>query len=173
MAASVRHCAGAQPRELAELRLLIELPAMRRLADRGLSDQELALAGNLADGTVRAARSGDIFAYLRADVAFHRCLLELTGDPALAAIAQLPLLAPDRWFAAGAGEPDYFMAREAREHRELAGLLADGMVSAVDRLLRRHLSGPSANRQALCGPSASRQAAARAAGPEFIGCGRA
>jgi hypothetical protein len=51
MAASVRHPATAQPGGLAELRLLLELPAVRGLADRGLSDQEVALVSKLADAT--------------------------------------------------------------------------------------------------------------------------
>jgi DNA-binding GntR family transcriptional regulator len=123
---------AAQPDERTELRLLIELSALRRLADRGLSEHELALVGRLADDTVRPARGGDVPGYLRADAAFHRCLLELTGEPGLAEIARL-LPAPAR-----PGEPGQVMAREAREHRELAGLLADGMVSEADQLLRLH-----------------------------------
>jgi DNA-binding GntR family transcriptional regulator len=157
MAASIRHRAAARPRELTQLRLLLELSALRRLADRGLSDQELALVKKLANDTVRSARSGDVLGYLRADMTFHLCLLELTGDPALAGIARL-LLAPDRLRAPRAEEPGYLMAREAREHRELAGLLADGMVSAADHLLRLHLSRLSAARPAPALP----------AGPESV-----
>jgi DNA-binding GntR family transcriptional regulator len=159
MAADARHCDVAQLGELTELRLLIELAALRRLADRGLSDQELVLVTKLADDTARSARTGDALGNLRADLVFHLCLLELTGDPVLAGIARL-LLAPDRWCAPRTEEPGYLMAREAREHHELAGLLADGMVSAADDLLRIHLSRLPAVR-----PSA-----ARLAGPESISC---
>ena len=121
----------------------MELSALRRLADRGLSDQELALVRKLADDAVGAARSGDILGYLRADMVFHLYLLELTGDPAVTEIARL-LLAPDRLCAPRAGEPGYLMTHQAREHRQLSGLLADGMVSAADHLLRLHLSRSSA-----------------------------
>jgi DNA-binding GntR family transcriptional regulator len=145
--------------DLTELRLLIELPAVRRLADRGLSDRELALVKNLADDTVRSARSGDVLGNQRADMVFHLCLLEMTGDPVLAGIARL-LLTPDRLCAPRAEEPGYLMVREAREHHELAGMLADGMVSAADDLLRLHLSRLSADRTAP----------ARIAGPESISC---
>jgi DNA-binding GntR family transcriptional regulator len=155
MAASVRRCTAAQPGELTELRLLIELSALRRLADRGVSDQELALVRKLADDTVRSARGGDVPGYLRADMGFHRCLLDLTGDPALAGIARL-LLAPDQ---SGAPRAE-LMTREAREHRELADLVADGMVSAADHLLRLHLSRLTAGWPPP----------ARVAGPESIGC---
>lgn len=67
MAARVRPSAANQPRDLTELRLLVELPALRRLADRGLSDQELAVIRELADATMRSARNGDVPGYLYAD----------------------------------------------------------------------------------------------------------
>jgi DNA-binding GntR family transcriptional regulator len=131
--------------DLAELRLLIELPALRRLADRGLSDQELVLVTKLADATMRPARGGDVPGYLRADMVFHLCLLELSGDPAVAEIAR-PLLAPRPGRAPRGAELGRLMATKAREHRELVGLLADGMVSAADDLLRLHLSRLAAGR---------------------------
>ena len=156
MAASVRCYAAAQPGQLTELRQLMELSALRRLADRGLSDHELALVTKLAGDTVRLARGGDVAGYQRADVDFHLCLLELTDDPALAGIARL-LLAPDRSSAPRAE----VMRRAAREHRELAALLAGGMVSAADHLLRLHLC----RRQ----DPAAWPSPALVAGPESIG----
>jgi DNA-binding GntR family transcriptional regulator len=159
MAAATRHCPATRAEDLTDFRLLIELPAVRRLADRGLSDQELALVQKLADATVRAACSGDVPGYLRADMVFHRCLLELTRDPALSEVARL-LLAPDRTCTAEVS--DCVMALEAREHSELVGLLADGMVSAADHLLRLHLSRLSADRPA----------SARLAEPQSISAAR-
>jgi DNA-binding GntR family transcriptional regulator len=151
VAATIRGFGAAQLAELTELRLLIELPALRRLADRGLSDHELTLVRTLAEDTVRLARHRDVVGYLRADTAFHRCILELSGDPAVAEIAPF-LLAPDQSRA-----PGLPMVHEAREHRELAVLLADGMVSAVDHLARVHLSRLSAGRKAAPAASARLQ----------------
>jgi DNA-binding GntR family transcriptional regulator len=159
MAASISCRDSVHPDELAELRLLLELPAVRRLADRGLSDQEFALVKMLADGTTRAARSRDIPGYLQADMAFHLGLVELTADPALSGIARL-LLAPDSRRFPRAEESGRLMARAAREHQELVGMLADGAVSAADHLLRIHLSRRSAS-----GP-----APARFLGPASIEC---
>jgi DNA-binding GntR family transcriptional regulator len=139
MAVTVRDFGAVPVGELVELRLLIELSALRRLADRGLSDHELALVRRLAEDTMRSARIGDRLGYLRADAVFHRCLLELPGDPSVAQIAP---------FLVAAGEsrvPGLPLAHEAREHRELAVLLADGTVSAVDHLARAHLSRLSAD----------------------------
>jgi DNA-binding GntR family transcriptional regulator len=162
MAATVDDRATTQPEDMAQLRLLIELPALRKLADRGLSDQELALVRQLANATVRAARSGDVAGYLQADMIFHRCLLELTGDPVISDIAQL-MLAPGRMSAPEAAESARLMARRASEHAELVSMLGDGMVSAADSLLRLHLSGRSADREAralVAGPEPDRAAGA-------------
>jgi DNA-binding GntR family transcriptional regulator len=138
MTGGMRHLSATQPVDLAELRLLAELAAVRRLANRGLTDEELGLVRRLADAGTRAARRGDAVGYVRADVMFHRCLLELTADRALSEIA--PFLIADSVCAPATEQPGYLIARRAREHRELAGLLADGMVSAADHLLRLLLS---------------------------------
>jgi DNA-binding GntR family transcriptional regulator len=107
-------------RDVIELRLLVELSVLRQLADRGLSDPELAVAGRLADATMRAARSGDVVCYLRADVDFHLCLLELAGDPVVAQIGRHLLAAEPAPPAADcAGQ----LTAGADEHRELVTCL--------------------------------------------------
>jgi DNA-binding GntR family transcriptional regulator len=139
--------AETQPRDLTELRLLVELPALRKLADRGLSDQELAVVRKLADATMRSARSGDVLGYLRADMVFHLYLVELTGDPALSEVARL-LLAPVPMPAPSIWECGHLIAAGAREHRELVNMLTDDLVNAADDLLRHHLSRPWVDRPA-------------------------
>jgi DNA-binding GntR family transcriptional regulator len=133
------YSAETQPRDLTELRLLVELPALRKLADRGLSDQELAVVRKLAETTMRSARSGDVPGYLRADMVFHLYLLELTGDPARSEVARL-LLSPGGLPAPRIEESGHLMAAGAREHCELVNMLTDDMVSAADDLLRHHVS---------------------------------
>jgi DNA-binding GntR family transcriptional regulator len=133
------YSAGTQPRDLTELRLLVELPALRKLADRGLSDQELAVVRKLAEATMRPARSGDVLGYLDADMVFHLYLLELTGDPALSEVARL-LLAPVPMPAPRIEECGHLMAAGAREHCELVNMLTDDSVNAADDLLRHHVS---------------------------------
>jgi DNA-binding GntR family transcriptional regulator len=133
----MRYLPSAQPADLAELRLLLELRAVRRLASRGLADDELRFARKLADVTLRMARSGDCAGYLRAGAAFHLYLLELTCDPALSQLAPV-LAAGDGLGAETAEQAADLMARGAREHRELVPMLADGMASAADHLIRLH-----------------------------------
>jgi len=147
MATRVGRSDAAQPRDLTDLWLLVELSAMRKLADRGLSDQELAVTRKLAGATARSARNGDVLGYLEADKAFHLCLLELTGDSALSQVARL-LLAPDPRQAPRGEESGQQMAAGARDHHELVNMLSDGMVSAADDLLRHHVSRLQADRPA-------------------------
>jgi DNA-binding GntR family transcriptional regulator len=146
---------GTRPRDLTELRLLVELPALRKLADRGLSDQELAVVRKLADATMRSARRGDVLGYLRADMIFHLYLLELTGDPVLSEVTRL-LLAPGAVPAPRIEESAHLVTVGAREHCELVDMLADEMVNAADDLLRRHVSRLWPGQPArLAGPEAT------------------
>jgi DNA-binding GntR family transcriptional regulator len=128
-----------QPRDLTELRLLVELPALRKLADRGLSDQELAVIRKLAAATTRPARCGDVLGYLRADMVFHLHLVELTGDPVLSQVARL-LLAPRPVPAPHMEESGHVMTAASLEHCQLVDMLTDEMVNAADDLLRDHVS---------------------------------
>jgi len=146
MATRIRCPAAARPGDLTELRLLVELCALRKLADRGLSDQELAVIRKLADATLRPARGGDVPGYLRADIVFHLCLLDLAGEPALAEVGRL-LLARDPRRAPRVEQSGRLAAAEAREHCQLVSMLTDDQVSAADDLLRQHLSRPWAGRR--------------------------
>jgi DNA-binding GntR family transcriptional regulator len=75
----------------AELRTLIELAALRKLADRGLTDTELSVSRRLARATARSARGGDLCGYLESDAAFHLYLVGLAGDPVRSEVARLLL----------------------------------------------------------------------------------
>jgi len=138
MAKTARQSAPAFPCDPTELRLLIEPPALRKLADRGLSDEELAVIRQLASATMRPALSGDIVGYLQADMIFHLHLLELMGDPALSRVARL-LLVPGLEHGPHDAELGQSVAAAAAEHGEIVNLLADDMVDAAEDLLRHHV----------------------------------
>ena len=139
MATGGRRPTATQPPGLTELRLLVELPALRKLAERGIRDEELAVIRRLADITMRSALRGDVAGYLKADADFHAGLLELSGDPALLGIAR-PLLAACGGQSPWSEEPGRFMGTGASEHRELVDMLARDLSSEADDLLRHHIS---------------------------------
>jgi DNA-binding GntR family transcriptional regulator len=133
------HSSVTQPLDVAELRTLIELPALRGLADRGLTDEELATSQRLARATVRSARTRDLRGYLEADAAFHLYLLGLTGNPVLAEVERLLLGIRAAHWPAGA-ELAQRMEIGAGEHGEIVALLADDRVSAAGEMLRQHVA---------------------------------
>lgn len=77
-----------QLRSLSELRAGFEPVAAGHAARRATPAQCGALTGAVVDMAVHG-RSGDLAAYLAADVVFHRTLLEATGNEMLAALADV------------------------------------------------------------------------------------
>jgi hypothetical protein len=139
MAKNARHPAATWSHDPTELRLLIELAALRKLADRGLSDEELAMIRQLANATMGPALGGDVAGYLQADTTFHLRMLDLTGDPAVSHVARR-LLTSGGHNGPHDAELARRMAAGAQEHREIVNLLADGVVNAAEELLRHHVA---------------------------------
>jgi DNA-binding FadR family transcriptional regulator len=78
----------AQLRSLSELRAGFEPTAAAFAAHRATPEQCGLLTGAVMDMAVHG-RSGDLEAYLAADVVFHRTLLAATGNEMLAALADV------------------------------------------------------------------------------------
>jgi DNA-binding FadR family transcriptional regulator len=76
----------AQLRSLSELRAGFEPAAARYAAGRATPQQCGTLTGAVMDMAVHG-RSGDLQAYLDADILFHRTLLEATGNEMFGALA--------------------------------------------------------------------------------------
>jgi DNA-binding FadR family transcriptional regulator len=78
----------AQLQSLSELRAGIEPAAARLAATRATPEQCGAMTGAVMDMAVHG-RSGDLHAYLAADISFHRTLLTASGNEMLAALADV------------------------------------------------------------------------------------
>jgi DNA-binding FadR family transcriptional regulator len=78
----------AQLQSLSELRAGIEPAAARLAATRATPEQCGVLTGAVMDMAVHG-RSGDLRAYLAADITFHRTLLTASGNEMLAALADV------------------------------------------------------------------------------------
>jgi DNA-binding GntR family transcriptional regulator len=129
----------AELREMIELRLLIEIPAVRKVTDQGVSDSELDALQRLAVATTAPARHDDILGYINADLAFHLHLLDLADNGQLVEVVRI-LRSRSRLHGLRDKDSVAFMVESADEHLELVNLIADGRVTAVDDLLRRHIS---------------------------------
>ncbi|MFD8612824.1 GntR family transcriptional regulator [Streptomyces sp. NPDC058319] len=112
--------------ELAEVRALVEVPVLLRLA-RTVPAGRWAGLRPLAEATVRAASSGSPAAYAEADRAFHGAVLALSGNEQLVRVAG-DLHRRAQWPPPGA------LARAAR-----AGLVADAAEhgALLDALIAR------------------------------------
>lgn len=127
--------------ELAEVRALLEVPVILRLA-RTLPTDRWRELRPAADATVAAAADGDPVAYAEADRAFHRAVLGLGGNRQLVLTveslhrrAQCALVR-SRW----SGNAD--LAADAAEHLMLLESLERRDLAAVERVARRHLAAP-------------------------------
>jgi DNA-binding GntR family transcriptional regulator len=127
--------------ELAEVRALLEVPVVLALA-RTLPPSRWQGLRPLAEATVVAAAGGNRAVYAEADRAFHRALLELSGNVQLVAVAddlhrrsQCPPAYPVL-----PARPARLLA-DATEHSVLIDALIAGDVVTVESLAREHFSG--------------------------------
>lgn len=128
--------------ELAEVRALLEIPVLLRLA-RTVAPGYWKELRPLALATADAV--GDPAAYAAADRAFHTALLGLDGNAQLVAVAG-ELHGRAQWPAAQAPGPHPARlladaAEHAAEHTALLDALAARDLPAVESLARDHLTG--------------------------------
>ncbi|MEV5342233.1 GntR family transcriptional regulator [Streptomyces sp. NPDC052676] len=139
--------------ELAEVRALIEVPVLLRLA-RTVPAARWAELRPLAEATARAAASGCRVTYAEADRAFHRAVLGLAGNEQLVRIAD-DLHRRAQWPLAGAagtagtagvagGRSRTGLMADAAQHVALLDALIAGDAEAVRVLVGEHFGGGGA-----------------------------
>ncbi|WYB40240.1 GntR family transcriptional regulator [Streptomyces sp. GD-15H] len=129
--------------ELAEVRALIEIPVVLRLA-RTVPAERWAELRPLAEATIRASSSGCRATYAESDRAFHRAVLALAGNEQLVRIAedlhrraQWPLVGS----TPGARDGGARLVADAHEHTALLDALIAGDPDAVRSLMEAHFTG--------------------------------
>ncbi|OKI01078.1 GntR family transcriptional regulator [Streptomyces sp. CB02923] len=125
--------------ELAEVRAMLEVPALLRLA-RALPAERWEELRPLAAAGVGAAARGDRAGYAEADHAFHHALLTLTGNRQLLLVAD-DLHRRTQWPVPGGPAPrtaDLLAA--ASEHTALLDALTAREYAIVERIARAHLA---------------------------------
>ncbi|WP_307813208.1 GntR family transcriptional regulator [Streptomyces sp. N35] len=127
--------------ELIEIRSLLEVPVMLRLA-RTVPARQWAALRPLAEATVTAAARGDIAAYVDADRAFHGAILTLSGNQQLVMVAD-DLHRRSQWpLATG---PVHVrradLIADAAEHTALLDALVAQDLTVVNSLVREHFNG--------------------------------
>ncbi|MEU5093521.1 GntR family transcriptional regulator [Streptomyces sp. NPDC020996] len=132
--------------ELAEIRALIEVPVITRLA-RTVPVERWAELRPLADATVRAASSGCRAAYAESDRAFHGAVLALSGNEQLLRIAD-DLHRRVQWPLGGPPTPRVRaeLLADAAQHTALLDALIAGDPDVVATALTDHFAAPSPTR---------------------------
>ncbi|QIP83952.1 GntR family transcriptional regulator [Streptomyces sp. Tu 2975] len=126
--------------ELAEVRALIEVPVMLRLARTVPADRWSALRP-LAEATAAAAATGDRASYAETDRAFHRAVLALAGNEQLLTVAD-DLHRRSQWPLSGAPTTRRAdLVADAAEHTALLDALAAQDLTVVQALVREHFAG--------------------------------
>ncbi|MFD6172504.1 GntR family transcriptional regulator [Streptomyces coeruleorubidus] len=128
--------------ELAEVRALIEVPVMLRLA-RTVPAERWAELRPLAEATVRAASSGCRATYAESDRGFHRAVLSLSGNQQLVQIAE-DLHRRAQWPLVGSGpgmRGRADLVADAHEHTALLDALIARDLEVVRALVGEHFAG--------------------------------
>ncbi|MFD5740897.1 GntR family transcriptional regulator [Streptomyces massasporeus] len=131
--------------ELAEVRALIEVPVMLRLA-RTVPAERWAELRPLAEATVRAASSGCRATYAESDRGFHRAVLSLSGNEQLVQIAE-DLHRRAQWPLVGGGpgvRGRADLVADAHEHTALLDALVARDLDVVRALVGEHFAGAAA-----------------------------
>ncbi|MCT9932790.1 GntR family transcriptional regulator [Planotetraspora sp. A-T 1434] len=123
--------------EITELRRLIEVPTVARLADSGRAPdfQELR---PLAQEIVAAARRTDLLGYVNADLRFHLELLALSGNAHLVEVIR-NLRGRARLYGLKGLADRGLLADAAREHVEVLDALVRGDRQAAERIMTHHI----------------------------------
>jgi len=123
-------------RHVSEVRQILEMWVMRRIAGR-LTDDETAELGELIAEVEVAAQADDLVAYQAADGAFHARLAELGGNPRL--VGMLDDLAHAQYFPQMAEMvAAHELVARNEEHRQIVAALVEGDGELAALLIHRH-----------------------------------
>ncbi|MGW0400570.1 GntR family transcriptional regulator [Streptomyces sp. NPDC003002] len=126
--------------ELAEVRALLEVPVMLRLA-RAVPAATWEALRPAAAATAEAAAAGDLTGYAEADRAFHRAVLSLAGNDQLVQVAEA-LHRRAQWPLPGAPRVRRAdLVADAAEHSALLEALIARDLPVVESLVREHFTG--------------------------------
>jgi DNA-binding GntR family transcriptional regulator len=123
--------------EISQLRLMLEVPSMRIVADRA-TDADLRELRGIVEKIEATAAAADVAGFLLADRAFHLGMLELTGNRRLVRlVAQLR----DQTRIAAIAELAHAgnLTKSAAEHRDILDALEERDAEKAKALMKRHL----------------------------------
>ena len=125
--------------EVYDLRRLIEVEAVRRVAAAGVPAEQAALLRTLTERTVEAAGAGGVLEYLEADQRFHVALVDVLGNGRWTAIVE-NLRDQSRINGSYHLQERGRLESSALEHRDIAEAVVAGDPARAAELMVRHLN---------------------------------
>jgi len=122
-----------------ELRLLIEVPVVSKLAQRGVREADLVQLEPIAHETVRAATNADVIAHVAADLHFHSQLIDLWGNREITTAVR-GLRERSRLEGLWSSSNRDAMLTSANEHLHLITLIRERKADDAEHLMHRHLT---------------------------------
>lgn len=126
-------------REVYELRLQVEVEAVRRVAASGISESQARLLHQLAEQTAQLAHPQTIGDYLEADQRFHTTIVDFLGNRRWTEIVEN---LRDQSRVNGHYDflsTDEHLAEATEEHRRIAQAVIDGEADLAAALMVQHL----------------------------------
>lgn len=124
--------------DVTEIRLMLEVPAMERVARQGLSVGQLARAQSEATEIVHRARAGDVRGFLDADRQFHLNLIATLGNQRLVQLVS-QLRDQTRMHGLSALAATDRLTDSGQEHIDILNAVSIGDSAAARRLTTRHI----------------------------------
>jgi len=129
---------AADRQEVYDLRMMVEVPAVLTVAQRGLNDDEQAVVRGLAQATLDSAHPDRMPEYLDADQAFHMGIVELLGNRRLNAIVE-NLRDQSRVRGSYHLAERGVLRQSAEEHLPIVEALIAGDAARLEALMVEHL----------------------------------
>jgi DNA-binding GntR family transcriptional regulator len=133
--------ARLSPKELddvTELRALVEVPTVRRLAETGVPDEAIARLRPMAAEIEEAARRRDFVAHVAIDLEFHLALLELAGNPRIVELVRALRMHSRLYGLRDDTHRDALFA-SWHEHAELLDRIAARDADGAEAVMRSHI----------------------------------
>lgn len=129
--------------DILEVRLLLEVPTVTRLAARGVREAEVVSLQELADTSVVLAEAGDIVGHVVADMKFHLALLDLWGNDEITEAVRA-LRSRSRLAGLWSADNHKAMVDSSHEHVRLLDHLRQRDGAAAESLMTSHITRASA-----------------------------
>jgi DNA-binding GntR family transcriptional regulator len=134
----VTHLSAGELDDITELRMLIEVPVIRRITEAGVDPHVIRQLRPLAAAIEDAGERGDFISHVTVDMEFHLALLHLSGNSRLVEIVR-SLRTSSRIYGLRNLADGRALFDSSHEHAQLLDLIEAGDAQGAEDLIRHHI----------------------------------